>query len=159
MFAFLMSHHIKKISQKVILNRTRKSSCVTTRGIPPAAYQVLTRCSVLGGGLPQSQPGGYPSSGVAPGWDWGTHVARTGVPPPPGKDLGTETWENTWDWGTPLGKECEVNRFVQMAPCYSTLDHRPGKEPGTGVHPHKQTHTCENITSRCTTYPGGNDFF
>ena len=32
---------------------TRKSSCVNARGIPPAVYQVILWCSLLGGG-------GYP---------------------------------------------------------------------------------------------------
>ena len=39
-----------------------------------------------------------------PAQDWGTPPppkARTGVPPPLGKDLWPETWERTWDWGYP----------------------------------------------------------
>ena len=38
-------------------------------------------------------PGGYPSPG------WGVYSSLTGVSPR--KDLGPETLERTWGWGTP----------------------------------------------------------
>ena len=94
------------------------SSLSGERGTPSPSWG--EGCSVPDGEVPQSQmgggvlqlgypsprPGGYPVSArgtPVPGkdlgpetkersWDWGT----------PRKDLGIETRERTWDWGTPL---------------------------------------------------------
>ena len=86
-------------------------SAVLSRG---GGGVVSQSCPGRGGGgypcpaVPPSQPGlGYPSS-----WDWSTPPppVGTGYPPqagngvaslPPGKDLGPETRERTWDWGIP----------------------------------------------------------
>ena len=71
---------------------TRKSSCVTARGIPPAAYPAL---ALLSRGA--ARGGGYPS----PNWGGGgTPVPARGYPSLR-KDLGPETRERTWNWGTP----------------------------------------------------------
>ena len=68
------------------------------------------------GGVPQSYPGWETCPGVPPSWEWVPPWPGLGYPPPPsqncgtpgqdwgnppGKDLGPETWERTWNWGVP----------------------------------------------------------
>ena len=61
------------------------------------------------GGIPVL---GYPPPPVGtgvhppPGQDWGT----------PRKDLGPETWERTWDWGTPLRVWTDRHLWKQYLP-------------------------------------------
>ena len=70
------------------LFKTRKSSCVNARGIPPAVYWVLLLLSYLDT-PPPSWPGGVPCRGGVP--DQGT-PPRAGYPPPswPGRGRGTQ---------------------------------------------------------------------
>ena len=127
--------------------------------------------SQLGGGVAQSCPGrggyltsaggggypstvltsGYPVQGyslaryrIPPSQDWGTPLARTGLPPsmagtrvhhkghgtrgwgtprnymgpeagvPPGKDLEPDTWERTWDWSTT--PRCKLTNKLKILP-------------------------------------------
>ena len=85
----------------------------------------------LGVGGTPSWPGqGYPVMGYPRVWDWGIPLSGTGVPP-------------IWDWGTPQ-KGRGTNGSIMGWRYY-------GMEMG---YPSalEQTHACENITSRRTTY-------
>ena len=71
--------------------KTKKCSCMTARGVTPAAYPVCGMCC-LGRGWESEEGWGYPDLGP----DWG--------PPPrlPGKGLGPDAGKGpgTRDWGT-----------------------------------------------------------
>ena len=71
--------------------KTRKSSGVNARGIPPAAYQVL---AMLGGGVPGPRSGGVPG----PRSVGGLPHPRSGGYPIPG--LGGGVPIQTWSGGT-----------------------------------------------------------
>ena len=114
-----------------ILNKTRKFSCVNTRGILLAAYQVLHLLSYpggRGGGTPSLAGGGYsipdqgvggpdlageypilgrdlgPVIGVPPGKDMGpVEVLWDGDGLPPQKGHGTSGSIMGWRWATPMG--------------------------------------------------------
>ena len=87
--------------------KTRKSSCVNARGIPPAVLAVLLYPLIRGGGVPHPvlTGGGTPSScspnGGSPHPDLGPDLDRVdplssprmGVFPPPPPIL---TWDLTW---------------------------------------------------------------
>ena len=111
------------------LHITRQSSCVNTRGIPPASYQVLAMLfclrgyPLLAGRVPQSCPGvggtpvlsflGYP---------------KTGVPPPPGtwipptsdcntrRNPGPVTWvpPSSWVWTDKQAENITFPRPLRM---------------------------------------------
>ena len=126
---------------------TRKPSCVNARGIPPAAYQVLT---ILGGGVPHPRSrgvpcprsGGYPITGLGKGVPHPRSRGGWGYPQP---DLGWGTlpWPDL-GWGTPPGETWDGVS--------------PPVRPGMGVPPHnvnRQTFPSTNITFPRTTYAGG----
>ena len=65
--------------------KTRTSSCVNARGIPPAAYQILHLLPNLGGGVPTLAGGYLPwPGGTYPRWGYlpwpGVPPARVGTP-------------------------------------------------------------------------------
>ena len=112
--------------------KTRQSSCVNTRGIPSAAWQVLLCCPIKGGypisgqGGTLSLAGGTPSlAGDTPFLAWGTPWKEPGTGNPLWKGHGTSGSIMGWRWGS------------------------PPPPPNGG-----QT---EKITSRCTSYAGGNN--
>ena len=85
------------IPNKKVLLRERKRH---------TARRIISARSAVTGGIPQSCPGGTPVLS----WPGGTpFISGLGVPysqlgdwGTSKKDLGPETWERTYDWGTPL---------------------------------------------------------
>ena len=123
---------------------TRQSSC----GRPPEADR--SRRDLLpgwgGGEVPQScsdREWGYPSPrmgvplSLAKPAGTGVPYPHLGLGYPPGRNLGAVT-------GVPTGKD--------MGPVVGSI---MGWRLDILYHV-EQTHTCENITSRCTTYASGN---
>ena len=134
----------KEKEESPVGNCTRHTTCSITC---PGGYPSLDSVGVL-----QSWPGGYPSPGQGcasvltagtPVLVWGTPVLGNGYACPgvplsqvsgtPGKDLEPETWERTWDWGTP-GKDMGKNLGLGY-PQNRTWNQTPVKEPGTRVPP------------------------
>ena len=124
--------------------KTRKSSCVNARGIPPAVYWVLLLLSYLG--TPPSWPGRWGTQlGGVPTW-----VHPPGWAPPPGKvtlgrvppQLGTPRqgtpppWQGTSPWCLSHGILGNVAKhygiWVPPPPVDRQIDGR--------------TDTCQNIT-------------
>ena len=88
-FAIVQDETLEKC-QYLFTFSTRQSSCVNTRGIPPAVYQVLPLLSYstgvppsLAGGVPYRWMGRYPISGqgVSHPW-WGVPYPWMGRYPP-----------------------------------------------------------------------------
>ena len=116
--------------------KTRKSSCVTTRGIPPAAYPVCGMCSPgVGGGrrYPCPSPGrgggGHYCSG--PGWVKGYFCpgpgwSKRGYLPSPRKGPGTRDWRLDQRSGsTPWERTVDQRPGVPL-PCERTWEQRTG---------------------------------
>ena len=76
---------------------TRKSSCVSARGIPTAAYQVLHMLPYPGEGVPWLG-GTYPGWGVYLPWQGGTYLGREYLPWPGVPILAGGTY---LAWGVP----------------------------------------------------------
>ena len=151
--------HMNKQDNHPAGNRKRCTACgitcpsVTWRGVP---YPVLARWRYpspdLTRGVPEFWLGGTPSwpgweypilycLAPPPNWDWGT----------PRKGPGTSHWnapERTWDQWKYYGNGVPPRK--DMGPVEVFLDGDGGTPPPTW------TDTCENITSRRTTYAGGN---
>ena len=105
-------------------NKTRKSSCVNTRGIPPAVWRVLILLSYLGWSPPSTgwtwpppPPAGPdppwldqtpPRLDLTPdppppvGWTWPPPAAGPDPPPPRAARPGPPTLG--WTWSPPLGQ-------------------------------------------------------
>ena len=82
---------------------TRKSSCVTARGVPPGAYPVHVMCCPRGWG----RGGAGEEERVPFYWSWlgeGRTTTWLGYPLPPEKtwDQRLEKGPRTRDWGTPM---------------------------------------------------------
>ena len=105
-----MMTEFTRINIKILLLLTRKSSCLTARGVSPGAYPIRVVCCPGGGG------GGFPPARTRKGCTTQQGLGE-GVPPtqtriggttqekdlgsevgvPPGKDLGPEGGQGTWD--------------------------------------------------------------
>ena len=74
-----------------------------------------------GWGYPHSCPswgGGYPSPVLTEGVPLSLGTPKPGLeyPPQPERDLEPETWERTWDWGTPPHRVADTHLWKQYLP-------------------------------------------
>ena len=143
-FSLKLGHEIMlcvwlwNINQSILLKR--RSSCVTSRGIPPTAYPVRGMCCLRGNVVPfvLVLAGGRGTTCPDSGQDtWKGPGTRGWIPPSP--CLPERTWHQRlrYLWrGTPT---------PQKGP--GTRGWRRNLGPETGVPPvDRQTDTCRNIT-------------
>ena len=120
-------------------DKTRKSSCVNARGIPPAMYWVLLLLSYLGTPLQGTPQAGYPPEGYPPG-RVPPRLDLAGYPPPP------RGW--TWQGSPPL--RCLSHGILGNVAKHYGIWVPPPRGQTEG-----QTRV-KTLPSRRTTYAGGN---
>ena len=126
--SFLMLTELARINIKILLLLTRKSSCLTARGVSPAAHPVRGVCCPGGGGVPpaRTRKGGTTQQGLG-----------EGVPPspdqdrgyPPGREPGIRCWGTPWkgpgtrgwtrDLGPPVDRHMPVKTLHSRRTTYA----------------------------------------
>ena len=117
----LLACKITSLINNQLLNyhKTRKSSCVTARGVPPAAYPVRGWCVLLG-------RRGYP---LFWSWSWsgGRGYPELGYPLPLARTRTGYPFRQDQDRGTPSGQDQDRG----LLPLERTWDQGLQKGPGT----------------------------
>ena len=119
MFKCLQYLLLKFENKKVLLRECKRHTARWVASTPSAvlSWEEGYPCSGMGWGCPLSWGTPPPDldKGVSKSCSGGTASLAGRVPHPGifplGKGLGPETWERTWDWGTPLWTETHLWKY------------------------------------------------